>query len=290
MNQSEQNIAEHLKSRIEHQLSKLGLLVRVFARAKTIDSIQNKMVRKGYDTSSEKRMQDLYGVRVALYFPDDSELAQKALKSAFDWDSASSTIDLPTDATFGPTRCNLIFRLPNDLREQSAILKSNSMIDSTFEVQFRTVFSEGWHEVEHDLRYKCKDDWKDHADLNRAMNGLVATLETCDWAIMRVFDDLAWRHYKDCKWLPMLKSKFRLRWQVDQLDGEIVNALDNEHELAKAVFRVSRTRIMSKLFELNIDLPITPSNMVYIANHFYIKSATLSGLTPMPVKNELKGS
>ncbi|MBK7959276.1 MAG: hypothetical protein IPK03_14995 [Bacteroidetes bacterium] len=31
---------------------------------------------------------------------------------------------------------------------------NNSLVDSTFEVQLRTILSEGWHEIDHDLRYK----------------------------------------------------------------------------------------------------------------------------------------
>ena len=212
---AEQHIAENLKNEIEFELARAGLLFRVFARSKSQPSIKSKLALKNYGTGiHDKKMQDLYGVRVALYFPDDSSLAQKLLKSKYEYDAESSTIDLPTDATFGPTRCNLIFRLSEEQARISSALREDERIDKTFEVQFRTVFSEGWHEIEHDLRYKCKDDWEPHKDLNRAMNGFIATLETCDWAIVKLFDDLAWRHYKAKEWLPMLRTKFRLRWPL----------------------------------------------------------------------------
>jgi ppGpp synthetase/RelA/SpoT-type nucleotidyltranferase len=34
------------------------------------------------------------------------------------------------------------------------------LVDNTFEIQFRTTLSEGWHEVDHLMRYKCKPDWE----------------------------------------------------------------------------------------------------------------------------------
>lgn len=284
---SEQNIAETLKARIEADLSRAGLLFRVFARAKRPDSIKSKFQRKSYGVNNDKKMQDLFGVRIALYFPDDSDLAQRSLKSLFDFDVSSSTIDLPTDATFGPTRCNLIFRLPTDLVKLSMILEEEMRIDSTFEVQFRTVFSEGWHEIEHDLRYKCKDDWESHKDLNRALNGFIATLETCDWAVTKLFEELAWRHYKEKEWLPMLRAKFRLRWQSQDLDSNIVNLLNEDDELSKLIFRVDRHKLLSKILENRIDLPITPSNLVYLSNYLFVKSDCLTDISPRPVLDEL---
>lgn len=285
---AEQHIAEALKSEIESVLTSAALLFRVFARAKTRQSIQSKFAIKNYGSeTNDNKMQDLYGVRVALYFPDDTSLAQMLLKSKYQHDDTSSTIDLPTDATFGPTRCNLIFRLPERLSKTSSILRSEPRIDKTFEVQFRTVFSEGWHEIEHDLRYKCKDDWNTHKDLNRAFNGLIATLETCDWAIIKLFEDLARRHYKAKEWLPMLRTKFRLRWQSHDLNTDIQELLNNNNELAKKIFRIDRQNLLTKLVTSRIDLPITPSNLIFICNHFFIKSDTISELAPTPVINEL---
>lgn len=288
---AEQHIAENLKSEIESELSRAGLLFRVFARAKSQQSIQSKLALKNYGAGAhDKKMQDLYGVRVALYFPDDSTLAQKLLKSKYEYDSVASTIDLPSDATFGPTRCNLIFRLPEPHSRTSTLLREEPRIDKTFEVQFRTVFSEGWHEIEHDLRYKCKDDWQPHKDLNRALNGFIATLETCDWAIVKLFEDLAWRHYKAKEWLPMLRTKFRLRWQSSSLNEDIQESFIQDNELAKAIFRINRQELLTKLVASRIDLPVTPSNIVFICNHFFVKSDDLRKLAPEPVNDELRNS
>jgi ppGpp synthetase/RelA/SpoT-type nucleotidyltranferase len=285
---AEQRIAEILKNEVEAELSKIGLLFRVFARAKSKQSRELKLSNKQYGIyDHDKKMQDLYGVRVALYFPDDSELAQQLLKSKYTYEAKASTIDVPNDATFGPTRCNLIFRLPQDHSQQSAVLQAEQRIDNTFEVQFRTVFSEGWHEIDHDLRYKCKEDWRNYKDHDRALNGFIATLETCDWAIIKLFEDLAWRHYKSKEWLPMMRTKFRLRWQSQELNENIQNLFNQDNKLAKMIFRIDRHELLTKLVESKIDLPLTPSNLVFICNHFYIKSADITKLAPLPVTNEL---
>lgn len=69
-----------------------------------------------------------------------------------------------TDKVFMPTRLNLIFRMDDFCsRELVNVLKDidgidSSLIDCTYEIQLRTVLSEGWHEVEHDLRYKCRTE------------------------------------------------------------------------------------------------------------------------------------
>ncbi|MFV0581334.1 MAG: hypothetical protein ACK5N4_04745 [Parabacteroides gordonii] len=74
-------------------------------------------------------------------------------------------IDLEHDkmdiANFNPERINMVCRLQNEqLKEfntwKNRYNESFKRIDSTFEIQVRTTLSEGWHEIEHNMRYKCK--------------------------------------------------------------------------------------------------------------------------------------
>jgi hypothetical protein len=138
--------------------------------------------------------------------------------------------------------------------------------------------SEGWHEVEHDLRYKCKPDWNDHDDLSRSLNGIIATLETCDWSMIKMFDELSWRHYKSGTWDPMIRTKFRLRFQCVGIPEEMATALKSIDGLAKAIFRVERTIFLKKLARQEIALPITPSNVVFIINRLFINNDVLKKL------------
>jgi hypothetical protein len=119
------------------------------------------------------------------------------------------------------------------------------------------------------------------------MNGLIATLETCDWAIVKVFDELAFRHYRAQEWLAMVRSKFRLRWQLNALDDAILEAFENDHGLAKSIYRVNRERLLTRMFEEKIEVPINPSNLIYIANAYFIHSEALRRITPEPIIEEL---
>lgn len=119
-------------------------------------------------------------------------------------------------------RLNYICRLPADIKDLfSPVFFERCPIDDTFELQIRTVFSEGWHEIEHDLRYKCKEDWDDEDELWRTMNGIFATLETCDWSILALFDQLTYKMYMASNWEGMLRNKYRIRFATGSLCDDI---------------------------------------------------------------------
>ena len=281
---AEERIARDLRSAIEESLYRLGLFGRVFSRTKSGRSVALKLAKNGTRYRAEgKKMQDLFGVRIALYFADDSEIAQEVVRSTFKFDSAS--VDTPGQSIFGPTRCNLIFRLPDELAQQSGLLRREELIDATFEVQFRTVVSEGWHEVEHDMRYKRPADWKVHTDLDRALNGIIAALENCDWSMLKIFDELAWRHYKSGNHPAWIQAKFRLRLQEEiTLPDELARTLTGDAELVKALFRVDRPTLLRAIIKLNADFPLTAQNLLFICNRFFVGHHAIRALEPLPIK------
>jgi ppGpp synthetase/RelA/SpoT-type nucleotidyltranferase len=286
-NASELRIAKQLQDIVEAELSKLGLLCRVFSRAKSEHSINDKIARSpGKYTSTGKKIQDAFGLRVALYFLDDQQIAIETLKKVFTYDEASSTIDKPSGEIFSATRCNLIFKLPEELSASSSIIRGNDLIDDTFELQIRTVLSEGWHEVDHDLRYKCKEDWENHSDLDRALNGIYASLETADWSMLKLLEDLAYRHYKASEWTQMLRAKFRLR-SNGVLSSNICSLLNEELEIGKKLYRTDRRTLMQELAKRKISLPINPDNIVYLCNFLFIKSDKINRITPPPILDAL---
>ncbi|WP_137818403.1 RelA/SpoT family protein [Pseudomonas sp. 2FG] len=282
-NSSEMRVAKQLQETIESELARLGLLCRVFSRAKSDHSMATKLEREpGKYSSTGKKIQDMFGVRVALYFLDDQKIAIDTLKKTFTYDDQSSTIDAPTGSSFSATRCNLIFHLPEALAESSTIFKRYDCLDKTFEVQIRTVLSEGWHEVEHDLRFKCKEDWENHTDLDRALNGIYASLETSDWSMLKLLEDLAYRHYKSSEWTQMLRAKFRLR-SNGVINSGITAVLNEDTSIGKLLYRVDRTKLMEKLANNRISLPITPDNIVFLCNFYFVKSEKITALTPHPI-------
>lgn len=281
---AEDRILRRLVGDMESALVRLGLLVRVFGRVKSVASLSAKFARASPEYSAKgRRLQDLFGVRIALYFADDLEIAQTIVKGLFEFHSQSIT--LSANDSFGPNRCNLVFKLPVDLKDQCTALKRDLRIDDTFEVQFRTVLSEGWHEVEHDLRYKRRSDWENKKDLDRSLNGVVATLENCDWTMMQIFSELSFRCFKSMDVSAMLHAKFRLRFVGQPITGTIVHDfLLKNPDLIKKIYRVERADLLRKMMLLDGDFPLNEQNLVLFANRAFGLSHELRQYEPQQIK------
>ncbi|MFO1190860.1 MAG: hypothetical protein U1F00_01640 [Rhodoferax sp.] len=274
------HIAEELRRQVEDALFAVGLLARVFARGKDQDSLNYKIQRSpGKYSAYGKLIQDAIGIRVALYFADDIPLVKSILESKYRFDQASSTIDKPDRDQFSVTRYNLVFRLPDDLIGGFTRASAGEPIDTCFEVQLRSVLSEGWHEVEHDLRYKAKENWRDHDDLSRALNGVVATLETSEWSMGRIFDELAYRHYKQKNWSAMLPNLFRIRVRGN-VSESLSNVLNLDPVAAKDLARVDRARLILSLFAARPRVPVTMENLVLFWNAIGPRHDSLLQVTP----------
>ncbi|EJL6629469.1 hypothetical protein O1D55_002821 [Vibrio cholerae] len=284
----EQVLVKNLQTQIEGELDRLGLLFRVFSRAKSINSIKNKIASKGegYYSVTGKKIQDLFGIRIVLYFPDDIYIARQALEKLYKLNSEE--VDPHQTSSFEAIRCNFVFELPKDIIQDSQVLRSNKLVDTTFEVQLRTILSEGWHEVEHDLRYKCQADWSKHSDLSRALNGIYASLETSDWGMMRLFEDLTYRHYKAKEWAPMLRNKFRLR-TGNELKQNLEDII-NQDDIGKRLYRLDRQALLLKILKNNIRTPLTINTLIYIANYYYLRDERISDITPSALKRILDES
>ncbi|HGU3926376.1 TPA: RelA/SpoT protein, partial [Escherichia coli] len=150
--------------------------------------------------------------------------------------------------------------------KEYAYTKVSEKIDSTFELQIRSILSEGWHEVEHDLRYKAQYDWDGHDTESRKLNGIYATLETSEWTMIKIFDELAYKHYKNKNWNGMLRQKLRLRLGTQELHHDIINVLNNNPGVAKDIFRISRKDLLNKMSEKRFSLPINLNTLVYFCN------------------------
>ena len=47
------------------------------------------------------------------------------------------------------------------------------------------------------MRYKCLEQWEQLDTYSRVLNGLFATLNTCDWTMIQLFNDISYRNYKE---------------------------------------------------------------------------------------------
>lgn len=280
MNSKFRHIAEEVRREIEELLGRGGILCRVFARGKSDGSLQKKiLLNPGKYSKTGKLIQDAIGVRVVLYFTEDITIVDQLLKEKYEIDSNGTNIDEITEEKFCVSRHNLIFRINNSLSEDMKRSIGISPIDTTFEVQLRSVLSEGWHEVEHDLRYKSKKHWENQKEHNRALNGLLATLETTEWSMKKIFDDLSYRHYKLENWDSMLHCKIRLKVEP-KLNERIASILNKDKEVAKKLSRIDRATVINTLIKSTPRIPISLDNIVYIWNYIRMNNPDISSITP----------
>lgn len=273
-------VADSIRKEIEQELVAIGLLCRVFGRGKSEASMRAKLsADPGKYTADGKLVQDAIGIRVVLYFHEDVQIVDAILRRKYVCDEASSTIDKPVDNVFSVSRYNLVFRLPEEYFRDIAMPSESFPIDRAFEVQIRTILSEGWHEVEHDLRYKRKVDWAECDELSRGLNGVLATLETAEWSMRKIFDDLAYKHYKAKRWDALVHSVLRMRLTTP-LSSEICEMLEADEGAARRLVRFNRSQVLEALAQLAPRIPLTADNVLFVWNRIELKSEPLARLTP----------
>lgn len=260
-----------LLSIIEEKLTKAGFYYRVAYRVKAVDSMLDKLIYKDYrrtgTENEDKKMQDLVGIRIILYFTDDVAICRNLLDTLFsepgEWETTENN-----EYEFKAMKINGIFKLPAYLSKTIINPMLSDYVDDTFEIQVRTNSFEGWHEIEHDLRYKGSAFGIGNEVLARKMNSILATYELCDDSIVGLLEDLGHQHYKDKKWGDMIRCHFRLKFDNEKIAPEIVKIFDENTELAKSFFKFPRHRVVEQLWKNTSDrgYDLTVNNIIRIVN------------------------
>lgn len=271
-------ILNEIQNTISSKLDDIGIMYRIFGRVKDKQSLEVKL-HNDPEYGKSKKLQDLIGIRVVLYFTDDIPVTHLITSSIFKEVSNSNSIDYHTEDKFKASRYNVVYRLENDLVHLLKTDELEDKIDNTFELQIRTIFSEGWHEIDHDFRYKCKDDWLDANSHSRLLNGLFASLESSEWAMLQIFDDLSHKHYKSNKISEMLRHKLRLRFASTALNQELIEILKDPH-LAKKFFRIDRTELLTEMCNKDFYYPLTLDNILFFSNLLVVKNEEILNITP----------
>ena len=256
----------------------------------------------------KKKMQDIVGVRIVLYFIDDVDIVYELLKFLPNYIEESNSnkdiqvLDEHTDLKIGklsdkifmPQRLNLIFKMSDvqtdNLEMALANYKYADLIDNTYEVQIRTIFSEGWHEVEHDLRYKCQNDqmWNYCKEESRTLNGIYASLETTESSMRSLFDKIAYKNFKHQDWAAMLRNKLCIRFDDNTLSDGISKLLDsNKDVLGKELFKYQRTDLFSAIQSLPRSIPKKMDNIVFLINRLTVRNQEMIQLEPKPISELL---
>lgn len=119
------------------------------SRIKSIDSIQEKMQRKGLPFSVsaiEENLSDVAGVRVICSFPEDVYKLADALVRQDDITLISLKDYIAKPKQNGYRSLHLIVEVPIFLSSQKRKMK--------VEIQLRTIAMDFWATLEHQLRYK----------------------------------------------------------------------------------------------------------------------------------------
>lgn len=272
-----------LERSISKKLDKCGLFYRIFSRCKSpFSTIEKLKLKKDEYEKNGKKMQDLIGVRIALYFKDDIDICVGIIKNNY------TVLDIVRDKEstdlFSPIRLNIVCKMPIETYNNFSEDIWHYPIDNTFEIQIRTVFSEGWHEIEHDFRYKRKSDWDDLDGSSRNLNGIFATLETCDWAIISLLDQMAYQKYHANKWEAMIRNHFRIRMNNTPLRDDIVSLFDENHAMAKDFLKVDRMKLLLYLSNPDFNsFTLDINNLIFLTNELIIKDSKLSSITPIMI-------
>lgn len=282
----ERSIRDHL----QFDLDRSGILYRLFSRVKRSDSIAEKVQRKNY-AETHRLVQDIIGIRITTYFEDDVELLiahirAKALRPQLERDE-------PGEEVFKPVRKNMVCGMDDtDVRTFNTMKAQYperfKFVDSSYEIQFRTTLSEGWHEVEHNMRYKCRSEWNGFEDESRLLNGIYASLELGDNTLRRMFDRMAYSNYRAGNLVGLMRNKFRLKFTLQPIREEVTAYVASNPGLLKDLhLKADRTDMLMRLMQSGLSLPITMENILFLANHLYLEDATLSDMAPSILQDDL---
>lgn len=273
-------LCEHLKDAIRDIFDSCSLYFRIFSRVKSRESIADKIVQGHYGSEDNpKKIQDLIGLRVVLYYYDDLSICRNIMEEAFQMVDSWSKTNYNVDE-FKAAKINGVFKLPSEYLKLYTKEIWQLPIDTTFEIQFRTVFFEGWHEIEHDMRYKSllSDDkfWQGSEELSRTLNCILANLELCDWSLVQLFEQLSYNHYKNANWELMLKSHFRIKMDdSERLDARIRQLFDEDKNVAKQFFKCSRKSLIRELLQ-NDSHHVTYNLIICLLNKHKVNNPQIS--------------
>lgn len=321
---------EAIKANIEGRiimplLDKAGMYYRIFSRVKSEESINKKLIEKASSYKENgKKMQDIIGIRIIFYFQEDVAIFYDKLKKLDGYDSineSNSSTELKEmaniiasfndnnpqqeklkrllpfhDKVFMPERLNLVMRMipqeQEDFKDALSKYGENAkFIDTTYEIQLRTVLSEGWHEIEHDLRYKTKGErwWSFCEEESRMLNGIYASLETNERALSQMIHELTYKNYRHKSWDAMIRFHLCKRMSEEKLPHELCKVLDDDDRLAKEILHVTRTEFTNWLWNMPVKIPLSTQFSLFLINRKKLNNERITSLETEAIRMVLNG-
>ena len=279
------NVKMSLLNTLVTKLNNAGIYFNSTSRIKSESSLLHKLETGKYSMQEGgRKIQDIIGIRINLFYLEDMDICEKILEETFLLDNWSKTKN--EENKFEAQKCNGVFRIPSKYLRNIPASVWTKPFDQTFEVQLRTVLFEGWHEIEHEMRYKYKlgsdsketNLWTGHEDLSRVMNSIIANLELCDWSIMQIFNSIHDSQYKEKNWENAIRSKYRLRITQDPLKPELREYLDNNPDIVAQFHTVSKRELVEILLNKKYHKELTPDRVIYLINKEIVHNEYISRL------------
>ena len=279
------DIRTKLEQILMTKLRNAGIYFHSMSRVKTLSSLQRKLDTGKYGAGKEdKKIQDLIGIRINLFYTEDIRICEYLLEDTFMIDNWSKTAW--EENRFEAQKCNGVFRIPSKYLVNISDSLWEQPFDKTFEVQLRTVLFEGWHEIEHEMRYKYKMDegfddsrgnlWDGQEKDARVMNSIIANLELCDWSIVQIFDNLARDQYLKKNWENAIRSKYRLKITQDELKPEVRKYFDEHPEVIEKFWAVSKQQLVNILLNKKYQKVLSPNRVIYLINKELVNDEFIS--------------
>jgi len=249
--------------KLVNRLNRIGLMHRSFTRVKSLESMIVKDRNKGGKYTSQKAMiTDCLGIRVTTYYRDDVQIVESIISQLYDVKDKNQVTQSAT--TFGPVPNNITVHLQAESKnivEAEIQLSEHSIascVDTTMEIQIRTIGSELWYEIEHKLRYKGGRELFD-ATTERDMNRVLAVLEQSEVALQLIAKDLAHKSHKVKSLYNMCAYHFRMDGLVDDFDEDDVftQYLRTDRDARKELLFVDRAVLMQFVAQCKLPFDFT---------------------------------
>ena len=157
------------------------------SRTKSIESLTSKLDKPGKSYSNVfSEIPDLVGVRIVLYYQDNSKTVQELIKREFTVLEIENTHqpDKYSPDQFGYISTHLVVQL-NEVR--SALPEWKMYKDFQVEIQIRTVLQHSWAAISHALQYKREGDVP--LALRRKLYRLAGLFELADEQFIQLRDE-----------------------------------------------------------------------------------------------------
>src|SRR5262249_27595520 len=144
------NLETHLRS----QLSGIGHIDRISARAKSPERFEGKARLEDNGKPKYENpltdIQDQLGARVIVFYRDDVEVVSKVIARYFTAIEEREVVP-ESQWAFGYFGQHSILSLPRDVIPEMVPVEE---VPRFFELQIKTLFQHAWSEANHDLGYK----------------------------------------------------------------------------------------------------------------------------------------